>query len=75
MVLARQLNGRSRFSAECSMCDFRLWGAVILIQLPLQKDVCCWLCMVGQPVMRLKILEDEKAVPLLYFCRMTQQGR
>lgn len=75
VLLARQLDGRSCFSAECSVCDLSLQGAVILIQLLLQNNVCCWLCLVGQPAMRLKVLEDEKAVPFLCFCRMTQQGR
>lgn len=30
---------------------------------------------VGQPTMRLKVLEDEKAVPFLCFYRMTQRGK
>lgn len=48
MRVAGQLHGRSRFSAECSVFDLHLQRAVIPIQLPLQKDVCCWLCILGQ---------------------------
>lgn len=75
MLLAGQLGGRSCFSAECSVWDFHLQGAVVLIQLPLQNDVCHCLGTVGQPAMRLKVLEYKKAFPFLSFCRMTQQGR
>lgn len=30
---------------------------------------------VGQPTMKLKVLEDEKTALFLCFCRMTQRGR
>lgn len=55
---ARQLKGRFCCFAECSVYDLCVGEAVILIQLPMQKDVAHWLCMVSQLAMRLKVLRE-----------------
>lgn len=48
MLLARQPYGSSHFSAECHVHTLGLQEAVTLMQLLLQKEVCCWLHVVVQ---------------------------